>query len=274
MLARAGNHTVCVTNPTRGGKGGDSNTFILQIVSPVPAVDDACAVYQNPVQGSNTDLYSHDIVAGSPDTRVRITGSSLLNESQVYWQDTNHPLTTEFVNSHLMYATLPAAYITQPQSNHTLMVVNPRSAAAAQPDGGTSLSYKLNIDTAQPAITGAEVGGAPINALICATPQDVTMTIRGNHFWPGVTAWWNTQALAMTFVDEHTLTVTVPASLLTKADTINLAIKSADFNGHTATSASYSDGHCLCQAYPVESGCARRADFSLWACRPRPAQSL
>ena len=249
MLSKAGNHTVQVTNPTSGGKGGDSNTFIVQVLNPIPVVDETCAVYQNPVQGANTDLYSHDITAGNPDTRIRITGSGLLADTKVYWHDTAHPLTTVFINSHQMYATLPAAYITQPQSDHTLMVVNPNSGVSAQPDGGTSLTYKLNVNTANPSIKGVEVDGDSINALTCSTPDDTTLTIRGEHFWPGVTAWWNDQALAVKFVDEHTLTATVPVSLLKKIGPASVKISSKDFNGHTETSSAFNMS--VVYAHPV-----------------------
>lgn len=212
MIAKAGLHTVQISNPAVGGKGGDSNIIVLHVVNPAPVIDDVGAVQQNPVQGANVDIMSHVITTGSPDTRLKITGSGLTPDSVVYWRDTAHPLVTEFVNGFLMYATLPAAQITLPQANHTLYVVNPRSTTSGQPvDGGSDSTTHLHLYAATPHVTSLEVDGTPINALYLNSPNDVTVTIRGDHFWPGVTADWR-HTLNVSFVDEQTLIATIHAS--------------------------------------------------------------
>ncbi len=240
MLSKAGYHTVQISNPNSGGKGGDSNTLVLHIVNPAPTIFDADAVQQNPVQGSTIALYGHTLNAGASDTRIRITGSALLADSQVYWQDLNHPLVTQFVNNGLLYAILPSALLTQPQSNCKLLVVNPRSTISGQPvDGGAASVASLHLYAATPHITNVQTGGVNTNALYLNTPKTTMLTIKGEHFWPGVAANWKRQPIATTFVDEQTLIATLPASLLSTASAVSLNVRGTDFDGHHPISDPY-----------------------------------
>ena len=218
MIAKAGYHTVQVANPAVGGKGGDSNILVLHVVNPAPVMDDVTAVQQNLVQGANVGIESHQLVTGSADTRIKITGSGLTPDTMAYWQDATHPLITEFVNPRLMYATLPAALTAQPSLNHTVLVVNPRSTTNGQPvDGGAASSTSLHLLASRPAITNIVVDGTPINALYLNSPQAVTVTVQGEHFFPGLTLNWEGKAaLNTTCVDEKTLTAIVPASYLSQ----------------------------------------------------------
>ena len=241
MLSKSGYHTVRVSNPNSGGKGGDSNILVLHIVNPVPVVSDVDALQQNPVQGSNADLYSHNIVAGSSDTRIRITGSALIADTKIYWQNLSHPLAVQFVSNGQLFAVLPATLLTQPQANHTLLVVNPRSTLSGQPvDGGSVSASSLHLLAAKPHVTNIQAGGLDINALYLNNPNPTTLTIKGEHFWPAVTAAWNRQPIATAFVDEQTLTVTVPAALLSRAANALLTVRGTDYDGQQQTSDAYS----------------------------------
>ena len=236
MIARAGYHAVQVANPAVGGKGGDSNTILLHVINPAPVIGSVTAVKQNTIVGSNTVIESSIITAGSPDTRLKIIGAGLTPDTLVYWRDTAHPLVTEFVNANLMYATLPAAQITMPQANHTLYVVNPCSTTGTQPtDGGSNNTTHLHLYAGLPHVTSLEVDGAAINALYLNSPNDVTVTIRGDHFWPGVTANWRGNP-KVTFVDEQTLTATIPASSLSSISANLLVISGTDYDGNRLTS--------------------------------------
>lgn len=232
MLAVAGYHTVVVSNPTVGGMGGDSNVISLQVVNPVPILLDATAVQQNPVGGSNANLYSHTILAGRPDVQLQITGSGFIPGTLVFWNDTAHPLPISFVNSGLVYATLPAAFTKQPQAGHNLLIVNPRSTTGSEPiDGGLATTNVVQVVANKMAIGAVLAGGKPVNGLYLDTPTDLVVTVKGANFWPGAVAQLKGTNLPTTFVDEQTLTVTIPGNQPIKIGAVPLNVNNTDYTG-------------------------------------------
>ena len=241
MIATPGLKTIQITNPTTAGQGGDSNPLYLRVRNPQPAVTDVTVVQQGAVGANNKaaiTLNAHQITAGATDTQVSITGSALNADTSVYFNDPAQaqPLKTKFVDSTLMYATIPATALTVPLQTPALTLVNAGSGVSEFADGGTVTSAALHIVANTPKITDVQANGTSINALPLDTPADTKLTIKGVYFWPGVTATFGGTTLPTTFVDTQTLIASVPAAALSdrqqKPDQVPLLVSGTDYDGN------------------------------------------
>lgn len=132
-----------------------------------------------------------------------VTGTGFTAGSLVQWNGVS--LSTEFVSSFSLIATVPANY-----------AFAPGTADVTVSSGGTvsntavfTLSPGSAIVSLEPAIASAGAAG-------------FTLTVNGVGFEPGTLVAWNKAALATTYVSATQLTALVPASLLSQADTISI----------------------------------------------------
>jgi len=148
---------------------------------------------------------------GSPNTTIEVAGQGLVNGATVYWNKT--ALATTWVSVNQVTAVIPAALLTTP-GTATITVADPNGVAV-----GGSATFSL------PAPTLASI--APSSAKL--GDGNTTVTITGQGFVTGATAYWNKTLLATTWVDQNHVTAVVPASLLATAGTATITV--ADPNG-------------------------------------------
>ncbi len=178
-VAAAGTVKVAVANPAPGG--GTSTNLNFTINNPIP------------VAGGLSP--SSALLNGAAFT-LTVTGSSFVNGSTVHWGNT--ALTTTFVNSGKLTASVPASDLTKAGTDN-VTVVNPA------PGGGTSGVLTFTVNNPAPTLTSISPNSA------VAGSASLTLTATGSNFVSGATIDWNGSALVTTFVSAASLTATIPA---------------------------------------------------------------
>ena len=142
------------------------------------------------------------VLAGGGDFTLSVGGSGFTSVSLIQWNGTN--LTTSWVNSQLVEATIPAASIVAPGSAW-VTVYTPA------PGGGTSGALLLTIGTSNPGpvlMSFDPAGLAP-------SGQDSLLKVLGRNFAPGAKFYWDGNLLTTVFIKSTELWVTVPGGYLT-----------------------------------------------------------
>lgn len=160
-------------------------------------------VASGPAIGSiSPNLLQAGMVPSSTFT-LFVTGAGFAAGSLVQWNGVS--LSTEFVTSSSLIATVPANY-----------AFAPGTADISVSSGGTisntavfTLSPGSAIVSLEPAISAAGVEG-------------FTLTVNGVGFEPTTLVAWNKAALATTYVSPTQLTALVPASLLSQGATMSI----------------------------------------------------
>ncbi len=147
-------------------------------------------------------IYPARVQAGIPDFTLNVVGANFVPGAQVFFNTT--PLTTVYVASNYVTATVPASLVHDPNASGVgISVKNPGTTA-------TNTS-KLIIDQNPYGTTILTI--SPPSAL--AGGPDLTLTVTGERFVAGSTVQWMTTPLSTTFVSSTQLTATVPASYIT-----------------------------------------------------------
>ncbi|HEY3330086.1 MAG TPA: IPT/TIG domain-containing protein [Capsulimonadaceae bacterium] len=205
LLAVAGALDVTVTNPSPGG--GLSNTLTLPVLNPTPAID---------------TISPSVVKVGSPGFTLTVTGSGFMATSTVFAAGV--PLATTFTSGGTLTAVVPASMVATADSL-SVTVTNP------SPGGGLSNSVKLTVGYSTPVLnciwpTSAKVGSASI-----------TMVASGTGFVPGVSQiLFGPTALPATLNSRGQWVATVPASLLTTAGIVPVALQNPGPGGGTSAS--------------------------------------
>ena len=155
-----------------------------------------------------TSISPSSVAAGGPAFTLTANGSNYQSNSVIEWNGAT--LTTTFVSTSQLTATVPANLIAQPA---TVSIV------VATLNAGASAPLSLTITAASLSLTSITPNSAPAGSL------GLTLTVNGSGFLirqSQVT--WNGTALATTYISGTQLSATVPASLLTTPGTAQVGV--------------------------------------------------
>src|SRR5438552_2761953 len=186
----AGTFSITLSATNGNGTGTGPLTLTISAVPTVGSLSPICAT------------------AGGTQFTLTVNGTNFVSTSIVKWNRT--ALTTTFVSSTRLTATVPASLITTPGT---------ASITVVSPCGATSNAVTFTISAA-PTISSIDP--------TCVTPggPQFTLTVNGTNFVSTSTVNWNGTALATTFVSATQLTATVPASLIATAGTASITVVS------------------------------------------------
>ena len=186
QLQSQGSYTVTVSL----GGGINSNALPFTVAS-------------GPTIGSlSPNLLQAGMVPSSTFT-LFVTGVGFTAGSLVQWNGI--ALSTEFVSSFSLIATVPANYAFAPG----IANITVSSGGTVSNTAVFTLSPGSAIVSLEPAIASTSTAG-------------FTLTVNGVGFEPGTLVAWNKAALATTYVSATQLTALVPASLLSQAGTMSI----------------------------------------------------
>ena len=155
-------------------------------------------------------------IAGTSTTTLTVTGAHFVDGAVVYFGAT--ALTTTWVSSNTLTATIPAALLTTPGTSN-VRVLNPA------PAGGTSASLVFTVLFPIPVLTSV----APASVVADNTAK--TFTLTGNNFNPPVavvvSGATGTQTLATSASTLTSAQVTLPASLFTAAGSLSVSVQAS-----------------------------------------------
>jgi hypothetical protein len=148
----------------------------------------------------------NNIVAGSTDFSLTVTGSGFVNGSVVKWNNT--ALNSSFIDATHLSATVPASAIAV-AGTAALTIFSPG------PGGGTSnyLTFTISGNAASPVINSI----LPDNANAGSGP--FTLVVDGAHFTNSSVINWNGTALTTTFVSNSQLSATIPGAFVLNTGT-------------------------------------------------------
>jgi alpha-D-ribose 1-methylphosphonate 5-triphosphate synthase subunit PhnH len=158
-----------------------------------------------------TSLSPSSAQAGSAAFTLTLNGSNFQPGAVARWNGS--PLTTLQSGAAQLTASVPAELIAAAGSV---------PVTVQNPDGQTSTAVSFVVAMAPPRITSlnpasATAGGAAF-----------TLTVLGSGFQSGAAVLWSGAALNTTFVSASQLTAAAPASLITQAATIQIAVRNPD----------------------------------------------
>jgi len=161
--------------------------------------------------------------ASGPAFTLTVNGSGFLSGSVIEWNQA--PLTTTYVNSQQLTATVPASDLAAPGTAQ-VAVFNPApaggsSAASAFSINGSPSNPVPVLTTLAPAFTSA--GSAPF-----------TLTVSGLGFVSGSTVYWGSTALSTQFVSASQLTAQVPATQIVSSGITTLTVETPAPGGGTS----------------------------------------
>lgn len=151
-----------------------------------------------------TSISPTSVSYGGPAFSLTVNGSGFSNVTTVTWNGSALP--TTFVSSAQLTAVVPASLIGLPGG----VSVDVSASGQASPSALT-----LTI-TPNPAIKSISPNSAT------AGGPGFTLTVSGEGFGNGVTAYWNSTALTTSVVNVGQLTASVPASLIAQAGTASI----------------------------------------------------
>src|ERR1017187_1924797 len=185
LLISPAQYTVQVTNPG----GAVSNTVTFAVLAP-----------------AISSLSSTSIAAGSAAFVLTVSGANYLSGSQVSFNGA--ALAATFVNSTTSTATVPANLLATPGAVN-VQVVNPGGSLSNVVT--FTVTAALSLGSISP--TSVPVGSPAFN-----------LTVTGASFASGSQVSLNSTALATTFVSPNSLTVIVPASLVSSTGQFNVQV--------------------------------------------------
>lgn len=192
LLATAGAEAIAVANPAPGG--GASAGVAFTIDNPPPTVTQASPA---------------SVLVGAQDTTITLTGTGFVASSTVQLGST--ALVTKLESATALGVIVPAADATSAGS-FSITVMNP------SPGGGTSTPVSFAVDNPVPALNTISP------TALAAASSDTELTLTGVNFGAGTLVRLNGVTAASTLVSATKMTVTVPASALAAAGTIQVAV--------------------------------------------------
>jgi len=169
-----------------GNSLGASNAIPFQVTVPTPTVSSV-----SPGAAS----------VGSSQVNLAVNGSNFLNNAQVVWtapggSSTN--LQTQYQNSTLLQATVPASYLS-----------SPGTASVAVSNGGiysNSVSFQITTASSPPQITSLSPNSVVTNV------GGFSLLVMGSNFTASSSVFWNGTALPTSFISSTELSASVPPS--------------------------------------------------------------
>jgi len=188
LIQTMGIAAISVANPT----GAVSANSIFTINPPAPAV---------------TSLNPGSASAGSPAFSLTVNGANFAAGATVLWNGS--PLTTQFVSSSDLLASVPASLLTDTIS---------AAISVANPGGAVSNNVTFAINPPQPGIN------AVTPASVTAGGASFTLTAAGLNFAVNCVLRWNGTPLTTAFVTDRQVTATVTAGLIATGGTARITL--------------------------------------------------
>jgi hypothetical protein len=185
--------TANITVANTGGSVSNTMQFIIDPPpSPTPAISSI-----SPVMAT----------AGGPDFEVEVYGSNFLPDTAVRWNGSDR--STTFLSSKQLRAVIRENDISVPGAG-IVTAVSPGEV------GSNTMPFAL-------------LGAAPIISAIsppavAAAGSDFTLTVYGMNFIHGSVIQWNGSVLQTSFINNSTITASIPASSITSAGTVNIVV--------------------------------------------------
>ena len=164
-----------------------------------------------------TSLSPNTAAAGSPTFSLVLNGQNFDENATVAWGNTTLQITS-FSPTQII-ATVPAALLTSPGTVN-VRVINPQNA------GGESNALKFTITSNNaPVLDSLSPASAPVNS------PAFTLTLHGSNFAAGATVQWGSTSLAPATLNSTTITVQIPANLLSTAGTVSVSVLNPPADG-------------------------------------------
>lgn len=194
MLQTLGaNLALTVVNPAPGGGTSTAAAAAaVQVVNPSPVLD-------------ASSVAPAAVVLNAGDQTLSVTGTDFISGAQVQFNGT--PLSTQYVSSTQLTATLPAVDLTN-AGTFSVTVANP------SPSLGPSAGVTFTVNNPVPALASV----SPAQAVINSPAQ--TLTVNGSDFIKGAQVRFGSTALNTIFVSATQLTAVLPAGNLTSYGTV------------------------------------------------------
>jgi len=225
-LATAGTATITVLNPGTGG--GTSGALSFTVGYPVPTI---------------SDLSPSSIPAGSPVTRVTITGTGFVDASVTHatWNGAQLSAAVAVTPTQLQ-VDIPANLL-------TTQLVSPLTVTNAGPGGGTSNSLNLSVGNPVPALTSI----SPASVIVGAGAT--TLTATGTNFVNGVSQIAINGTTQATTCSSSTTscTTTIPATSLSATGMLSITVVTPSPGGGTTDAKIFSINNPLPQFYSLDT---------------------
>ena len=207
-IASTGTASVTVANPAPGG-GTSSPSLTFDINNPVP---------------SAASLSPTSATAGGAKFTLTVNGGSFVTGASVLWNGVG--LTTTFVGSSELTATVPAADIATP-GTASITVSNPA------PGGGSSGALTFTIANPVPSATRI----SPTNET--AGGAAFTLTVTGTSFEPTSVVLWNGSSRSTTYGGATSLTAAITAADIATPGTANVSVTTPAPGGGTSNAITF-----------------------------------
>ncbi len=199
-------------------------TVSITVTTPNTGTSNALTFNIDPAQPtiSANGFSPSSVAAGGSDFTLTVTGTNFLLGATVNF-GSNPPLTATVLSSTELQVTVPAGDIPQAEGTVTITVTE-------QP-GGTSSGVQFSISQpGTPTITQLSPNSAT------AGGTSFPLTVDGTSFVSGATVnWGSNPPLPATVLSSTELQVTVPASYIATAGTVNVTVTSAGGSSGAAT---------------------------------------
>lgn len=209
-LTTAGSHVVLVAAPPPGGGSSAGSSFEIMAGNPIPTID---------------SIFPTNLPLSNVDTQITVQGSnfSALTSATI----DNQGISTFFVSSTQLYATIPASYLATVTVLH-INVYNP-------PPGGGFGPATIPLQV------GAPVQPNPVPTLSSITPTstyvnhaNITLTITDVDLAANGQVSFGGTALTTTVTSSTSATAMVPASLLTTTGVVTVSFTNPAPGGGTS----------------------------------------
>lgn len=175
-------------------------------------------VYNNPAP-TTTGITPISATAGTIGFSLTINGSNFVSNSIVYWNGT--ALATSYVDSTQLTATVAQANIAKADIT-SITVFNPA------PGGGISNPQDFTIHNPIP------ITNSLSPTFVIAGTSGFTLTVNGNNFVNSSIVYWNSTALATTYVESTQLTAIITAADIAKAGFASVTVFNPPPGGGTS----------------------------------------
>lgn len=183
-----------------------------------------------------TALGTTSVMAGSPGFTLSLTGTGFNANSVIQWNGS--PLTTSFLSSTQVSATVPSADLSSPGSI-------PVTVSNAASNGGVSAPLTFTI---QPQVFSI-VSISP--SYVSEGGPAFTLTVNGALFDATAVVQWNGAALPTTFISSMQLTATVPAADVATAGSASITVLNPAAQGGTSNAAVLTITHPEAVAFQI-----------------------
>lgn len=225
------------------GCGGGASVSKVSTLSSPPSGQSS-----NPVPSASS-VSPANVIAGSPDTTITLSGASFVSGATVVWNGTSLP--TTFVSDTVLTAVVAASLIATP-GQIQIQVENP------SPGGGLSNALVFEIWNGSPVLMSV----SPLSTL--AGSPSFTITVDGSGFVTGSAILWDGNPLSTTVVSGNRLSAEVPAASIAMAGSYQISVVNPAPGGGVSASTTFTVDPVIPHfAYAVEPSQGAVVRFSI-----------